>query len=401
MDIENKRLYLNRFLVEFSDSANEIAFRKSTLDVDLSHARRLLVIISAVLSVFLIFEIGSLKTDSAIISAAVSRFGVIAVGVVFVRALSVWRNVPMLDTTLVFYVIIYCIGNTFLNLCLAEELQDSHWLAIPAGGYLIAIFAVYVATPLRFVLQFLCAMIFTAAYYTLAYVWPLENHTNNLFVGLLLLAANVIGLAAAYRIQELRRAQWRNLQSERKVTSKLQTEIIERERLETELRVQANTDPLTGIYNRRLLFQEGEDIFKQAKRYKRSLGLLLFDIDHFKLINDNYGHAVGDQVIQSIVGCVGGNLREADLFYRYGGEEFAILLPETDLGGASKMAERIRRAVADMTIKIETKTEHATISVGVTVINDTDQNFDALILRADDALYTAKEKGRNTFVTSV
>lgn len=401
MDDQVKKRTIRPFMAEFLDRDQERQFRDSVIDIDLRHGRRLLLIISMVLAVFLLFEATSLNTKTAIVNVVAARLFVIISGLVLARVLSQWRSVLLLDGILFAYVVIFSIGNDLLNLALATEISDDHWLAIPAGGYLIATLGVYVAAPFRFSLQVAGAAIFAAAYFVLVAVWPIESNVNSLFVVLLFAAANAIGITAAYRTQELRRAQWHNLEQERRVSERLQNEIEERQRLEDELRRQAITDPLTGIYNRRLLFREGEDIFNQAVRYGRELGLMLFDIDHFKRINDTYGHAAGDEVIKSVVGAVAGNLREPDLFYRYGGEEFAVLLPETDIAGASKIAERIRRAVESMTVKINGKSERVTISIGVTVRKEGDPKFDALILRADDALYTAKEKGRNVFVCSV
>jgi len=401
MDDQLRKKTFRPLMAEFLDRDQERQFRESVIDIDLRHGRRLLLIISIVLTVFLLFEATSLTNKTAIINVTASRLFVILTGLVFARVLSQWRSILLLDSVLFVYVVIFSVGNDLLNLALALEIKDDHWLAIPAGGYLIATLGVYVAAPFRFSLQVAGAACFAVAYFVLVLVWPIESNVNSLFVVLLFAAANAIGITAAYRTQELRRAQWHNLEQERRVSERLQNEIEERQRLEDELRRQAITDPLTGIYNRRLLFREGEDIFSQAMRYKRALGLMLFDIDHFKRINDTYGHAAGDEVIKSVVGAVAGTLREPDLFYRYGGEEFAVLLPETDMAGASKTAERIRHAVETLTVKIGGSSARVTISIGVTVLKEDDSKFDQLILRADDALYTAKEKGRNFFVCSV
>jgi two-component system cell cycle response regulator len=106
-------------------------------------------------------------------------------------------------------------------------------------------------------------------------------------------------------------------------------------------------------------------------------------------------------VLKSVVGAISGVLRRPDVFCRYGGEEFAVLLPEADAVGASRLAERIRSVVEERTIRINRKDEHVTISVGVAVYTERDREFGDLITRADDALYSAKHKGRNTVVVSV
>ncbi len=151
------------------------------------------------------------------------------------------------------------------------------------------------------------------------------------------------------------------------------------------------TDPLTGIFNRKRFNEELSVEIERVKRYSGFLALIMFDIDHFKEINDAYGHAVGDAVLVELTSLVGSLIRKADVFSRWGGEEFLILLPETDLDGAEKMAEKLRASV-------ETRkfpgVARVTCSFGVATFTEIDDE-DTLFKRADDALYEAKKTGRN------
>lgn len=154
---------------------------------------------------------------------------------------------------------------------------------------------------------------------------------------------------------------------------------------------QATTDALTGIYNR-VKFNGLFDMeIRKARRYKMPLALIMFDIDHFKAVNDRYGHQTGDSVLREIAGLVSQNIRNADLFGRWGGEEFMILVPENDLNNAFRLAEKLR-------MKIETHefkdVGRATCSFGVTEFREEDTVV-SLAGRADDALYAAKGNGRN------
>jgi diguanylate cyclase (GGDEF)-like protein len=183
--------------------------------------------------------------------------------------------------------------------------------------------------------------------------------------------------------------------------------MLNSERLEADLRnaqnklqKMATTDFLTGIANIRLFSEAGEREVQRAHRYKRSLTVLMIDLDHFKKINDKYGHAIGDKILVAFTGICKKCLRKADIFGRLGGEEFAILLAETDINGGRKFAERLRVIIEKSRIKVEGNTFHITISIGVTQLLPDDNQLEAALKRADDNMYEAKRKGRNQVVIS-
>lgn len=160
----------------------------------------------------------------------------------------------------------------------------------------------------------------------------------------------------------------------------------------SELERMASLDPLTHIYNRRKFLEKLSHELSRAKRYKHPLTLIMCDLDHFKLINDNHGHAAGDIVLQSIARCLKDNLRNIDVYARWGGEEFIILLPHIPPKEAKMVAQKlclaVSRLVFDEGIKI-------TASFGVSCLQEEDKDSQSLIKRADDALYQAKHDGRN------
>jgi diguanylate cyclase (GGDEF)-like protein/PAS domain S-box-containing protein len=157
---------------------------------------------------------------------------------------------------------------------------------------------------------------------------------------------------------------------------------------------EAITDHLTGIYNRQYFDAELEKAVSRHHRYGSEISLVLFDIDHFKAVNDTFGHYVGDRVLVALTERVGATLRGADTLARWGGEEFVILLPDTALAEASAMAERVRRCIeADPFPHVGP----VTISLGVTAING-DEDADQLFKRLDTALYEAKQAGRNCVI---
>ncbi len=156
----------------------------------------------------------------------------------------------------------------------------------------------------------------------------------------------------------------------------------------------ATTDPLTLCGNRQALDAALHREIDLALRDKTPLSIIMFDFDHFKKVNDDYGHQCGDDLLKQVSMDLLGMLRKTDLLFRYGGEEFLILLHKTDLEGATQVAEKVRRGVSSSTISYKNQTISTTISSGVATLNSLDC-VTSLIERADKALYTAKRKGRN------
>lgn len=173
-------------------------------------------------------------------------------------------------------------------------------------------------------------------------------------------------------------------------------DITERKQLEGELKRQARTDVLTGLNNRRHFLELAEQELARAKRLGEQISVLMLDVDHFKLFNDTYGHHVGDMVLQKLSEVCVHTLREIDIPGRLGGEEFAILLPETKGEQALEVAERLRLAAAGAAVPLEQGgSVRFTVSIGVACFVATDARVDDVLRRADAALYAAKNAGRN------
>jgi diguanylate cyclase len=172
-------------------------------------------------------------------------------------------------------------------------------------------------------------------------------------------------------------------------------DISQRKEMEAELFRQASTDPLTGVSNRRYFLAQGEQELRRSRRFTRNMSVMMIDADHFKNINDKYGHAAGDAVLKSIVKRALESLRQSDFLGRFGGEEFAVILPETDLASAAETAERLRHHIAERPMIAERELIPCTVSVGVAQLTKKDDSIDGLLNRADEALYQAKDKGRN------
>jgi diguanylate cyclase (GGDEF)-like protein len=168
---------------------------------------------------------------------------------------------------------------------------------------------------------------------------------------------------------------------------------------EARLRALAAEDPLTGILNRRRFLELADLEWVRAQRHGRPQSLLLIDVDEFKAVNDRHGHLSGDETLRRIAETCQSCLRRTDVLGRYGGDEFVILLPETEEPGAVLMAERIRRALAACQVKAQAGPVRITVSIGAAARRIGMEAFDSLLAQADAALYTAKSKGRNRIET--
>lgn len=274
------------------------------------------------------------------------------------------------------------IGSTVILGCVFMANHDQPSLNIHTLGldYLI-ILSIYLMVPSRLKNKAIPCMAFSL-------VNVLEHAmSDNALPGAILtmiiisfVMANLLGVWASSHFYSYRRQQY-----------EAQVRAYE---LRKDLIQNALVDQLTGVSNRRHFFQIAEAEFERFQRYKRPFSLLMIDLDHFKHINDQFGHPVGDKVLRDLAATINRCRRDTDTFGRLGGEEFALLLPETTLSGATDIAVRLRRACHGLALPAETS-RRLTISIGVTQIRTDDPNFDAVLARADETLYRAKTNGRD------
>jgi diguanylate cyclase (GGDEF)-like protein len=184
-------------------------------------------------------------------------------------------------------------------------------------------------------------------------------------------------------------------------TAELNEKIIQIEKLKKKAELMAITDELTGLYNRRFFIEVINKEIKRAERYQEKLGLLLIDLDHFKNVNDKFGHQAGDKVLKELAQILKNSVRKTDIIARYGGEEFVIILINPEKSFARDVAERIRERVENHSFKINSKSVRMTISIGISFYpaeKKPDVDYNELIKLADHALYEAKRRGRNKVI---
>lgn len=172
---------------------------------------------------------------------------------------------------------------------------------------------------------------------------------------------------------------------------------LERER--QRLKLQAMVDPLTGLTNRRGLCEEGSRSIDEARYHGKALSLWMVDVDHFKRVNDTWGHAVGDEVLKGLAAQMRSKLRDRGLCARFGGEEFSVILPGTDLAHSVLAAEDIRRSVEALRFQVGSESFHVTVSIGASSFPEDGSTLDDLMELADQRLYVAKRSGRNQVVS--
>lgn len=181
----------------------------------------------------------------------------------------------------------------------------------------------------------------------------------------------------------------------RNLEQKVAERTHELEQAKTAAEALARTDPMTGLNNRRAFFEYADIIDNQSRRYQHPYVFIMLDIDHFKLINDKWGHDAGDITIKSVGKMIQENLRDTDILGRIGGEEFAVILPETGTDGALHLAERIRHKIEEMEIDTPKGIVNVTTSLGLSFFDNTENTLEEMMANADSALYQAKNTGRN------
>jgi diguanylate cyclase (GGDEF)-like protein len=166
------------------------------------------------------------------------------------------------------------------------------------------------------------------------------------------------------------------------------------------IRFISETDELTSLYNLRAFMAIAERLHRQAKRYKRAYALMMIDSDSLKSVNDTYGHDCGNELLKLTTNGIRRQLRDTDVPARYGGDEFILLLPETNAEGAGELAERIRRAIAERPLHCEDNEIHTTVSIGIASFPDHGEDFKQVLNKADQAMYASKKSGRNRVTLS-
>ncbi|WNL41415.1 GGDEF domain-containing protein [Halomonas sp. PAMB 3264] len=262
----------------------------------------------------------------------------------------------------------------------------------------VAVLGFYLFIPNRLTVVTLVSLYLTSGFLVALVAFTDANLVDVTRTAILLLTANVIGFSTLLRMESLQRVQFALLNNERGRNQALNEEIISRKLLEEQLRTSAERDALTNLNNRGHFMKLAGKMLQRSQSGQAPFSLFMIDVDHFKRINDTCGHCHGDKVLAEIAEVCEESLRPTDVIGRFGGEEFIVALPNTNLDDAQKVAERLKREVSNLSLPDEMGTQSPSVTIGVAAANAEGENLDALIKQADQLLYIGKRAGRNQVV---
>ncbi|QJD60617.1 GGDEF domain-containing protein [Pseudomonas sp. gcc21] len=382
---------INSWTGEFRDPAMERAYLEKN---QLSIARQMrgaLAVWAGLVLVFLLADLEALIGSASFWSSAAIRFGVVAVLVFFSWQI---KRKPMLATQARWISLLEVMGMTCFLAVYVFRPEVAHWAFTLTLIMLVTTF-VYIPNRIPAILGVTTYM----GVSTVIMLYHVDSLAPSQIVGISIVTLMPIGLGwgTAARTQILQRRQFALWQQAQEVNATLSREIEERARLQAALVQQATTDALTGLNNRRQYESLFQYELNRSLRTGQPLTLCIIDLDHFKQINDTWGHSTGDEVLKRVGQLCRDSFRATDILGRLGGEEFVALLPETDLSAALLVAQRFVDKLAASTISEEVPQLRVTATVGVAQLGD-ERRLDLLLQRADKALYAGKNAGRNQVV---
>jgi diguanylate cyclase (GGDEF)-like protein len=380
----------SRLTLRFADPAIEQAYRRDHYERTVGHMRLALLLGGSLYALFGILDAQLIPEAEA--AAWLIRYGV-GCPVIFGMLLFSYAR-RFRDYMEISMAVVGLVAGCGIILMLALASPPGNYLYY--GGLLLVTTFCFTLLQLPFVTATAVAWLLFALYQAVAIAishTPTAILLNNTFF---LVSFNVAGMLVSYSLERYMRTGFLQRRIISRQTEQLREHLNEVERRRREAEDISRLDPLTNLYNRRHFFAIVDDESARNRQYLRDLSLMILDLDHFKAINDTYGHSVGDRVLQSVARIIEGSIRDRDIPCRYGGEEFAVLLPQAGIQAAQGIGQRLREAIEGAAIQTDRGTVRLTVSIGVACLAATDEaDFDTLIDRADAALYEAKGAGRN------
>jgi diguanylate cyclase (GGDEF)-like protein len=378
---------IHPLLAEFVDPATEAAYREYMRETRVRDIRLAIVVSALFFMLFAFTDYLAVAKGGDFLPLLMARLGVALYGLILAHlAGRYWRQ--LLNGVIPTLVIVGAMG---VFLAVTPLLPfEAGWHGM---GMMIMLLGIYTFIPNRFLLASLVAVVSSILFLILV--------TSNFFVAreflatyvALVVAINVLGAFASHRNSRLQHEEYRNAAILQEANVRLQQEVEERQRLEAELRDRIDRDPLTSLASRRRFFELAPALLKAAEA-GRPLAVLLLDVDYFRQINGTYGQVRGDEVLQSIANVCRAHAREQDLLARIGGEEFVLLLPDTEPAAAKALAESLCVEIHRTPLIMPDSALFFTVSIGVSAWRQGD-SLNMLLYRVDNALSTAKYKGRN------
>lgn len=386
------RWKINGWTGEFRDPDRERAYLEKNQHTIARQMRLAVTVWAALVLLFLLADLESIIDNASFMISAAVRLGMVAVLLFFAWQL---KRRPMLATQARWISALEVIGMTAFLAIYPLRPELSHWAFTLTLIMLVTTF-VYIPNRIPAILAVTSYM----GVSTVAILYHVDSLVPSQLVSISIVTLMPIGLGwgTAARTQVLQRTQFALWQQAQEVNATLSREVEQRSRLQAELVHQATTDALTGLNNRRQYESLFQYELNRTLRTGQPLTLCIIDLDHFKQINDTWGHSAGDEVLKRVGQLCRDSFRATDILGRLGGEEFVALLPETDLPTAMMVAQRFVDKLAAITVSEEVPQLRVTATVGVAQRGN-ENRLDPLLQRADKALYEGKNAGRNQVVT--
>ena len=369
---------LSRFHLQFHSDATENAYRQHFLPVDVIQNKIAILIFILPTVLFSYSDYLLFGTSDEFYTLSYIRLFEVVLSLLFYHFISTTKNIRTHDSIVSAWLITLFLVIFYVNLTRPPEYLHHSFIDS------LTLFSCYVLIYTRFILQLIPALIFSIG--NILIIFISKSPLSALTIVVLLASTamgNGLGIFISRRIHKYRRQEYMALQNERI--------------LKQELALLANTDSLTEVPNRRCFFCEAEKELLRSKRYSHSCVALIFDIDHFKKINDKFGHDIGDIALKKFAALLKSHTRKIDVLGRFGGEEFVLLLPETNMENAQHIVQRIIKDCQSIIVKTPTTDCTFTVSAGLTLVDPSDNTVIKIIKRADAALYKAKDLGRNQY----
>lgn len=377
---------------QFSDRQRELSYRRSIESNVRSDARLALILASVIFAMFGITDYNLLGLTREYYLLLTMRITVVSscllvafiigqrggyVKTAWLHALPLW---------------IFAVGIILIVPLRPESLSSQVTSAT------IAIVAFYLLIPNLLTIAALASVFLSITFLIATVIYAGVDGEGVVRIGLLIAMANIVGYASLRRLERLQRKQYALLNDEQQQNHELVQEIARRKSLEAQLRMVAEHDALTGVDSRSHFMKRAEALLQRSRLEQAPFCLFMIDVDHFKKINDTWGHTRGDRILAKIADVCQHALRPTDIIGRFGGEEFVVGLPNTAPADAKAVAERLKQQVEQLSLEAPLNSVQLSVTIGVAVATAED-DLDALITRADDKLYKGKRAGRSRVVT--
>ncbi len=370
---------MTKFKIQFLNKEKESAYRTHYLQADKSLARFIILVILVASTLFISSDMLFTASHSELLPLVIIRLSFVTWSIVIIYLLRDTNSAKTFD--------LYCTLWLFGLILMMTFIYSTRPVANLNNTLTSCLMALlfYVLFPARLSIQIISALALSLANITQVFISKdlLQTSAISSVVGSYL-SCNIIGGFIAVRWHRSRRREY--------------STYLKAINLRKKLEELAFTDDLTGLANRRSSLKQLVSEYHRHKRYDNNLSIMVIDIDYFKRINDNYGHDQGDEALKAVADLINNSCRSNDTAGRMGGEEFMILLPETNLNEAHFLAERLREQCAKLIINSNGNQINVTISTGVSQANADDAYPKDMLKRADIALYNAKDNGRNCVV---